>query len=223
MRRLSSPPWRCVPVTLLPLAAAPTVAACGARTGIDLDVTRVAHEGLSDAPADEDGRDALSDEGDSSTEEVTTVGPCDLGSVVGDVFGQVVYFANGSALAPGRYRVTYVDGCMKYSGVQDWSVNAYGPGSPPGSDGWWIVGASSADQIVMPPGTVGFLVGSGGFANFDDCVAANLLLPPVDFQFAGGQLGLWLEDSPYSDNVIGNNGRSPTWRLTDVGACQAEQ
>jgi hypothetical protein len=38
--------------------------------------------------------------------------------------------------------------------------------------------------------------------------------PSVDFDFAGGELGVWLEDNPYSDNVPGLNGRSPAWRLT---------
>ena len=31
-------------------------------------------------------------------------------------------------LPAGRYRVEYVDGCLKYSGSQGWSLNAYADG-----------------------------------------------------------------------------------------------
>ena len=66
----------------------------------------------------------------------------------------------------------------------------------------------------MPSGTVGFMVSSGGFATFDECVAANLALPATEFDFGGGRLGLWLEDRPYSDNLPGLDGRSPSGRRT---------
>ena len=78
------------------------------------------------------------------------------------------------------------------------------------------MGSTSATQIATPPGTVGYELGTGSFETFDECVAANHVLPPIDFDFAGGQLGLWLQDDPYSDNVAGTGGRSPTWELTQV-------
>jgi hypothetical protein len=66
---------------------------------------------------------------------------------------------------------------------------------------------------------VGFLVGAGGFATFDECVAANVPLPPIEFRFDGGPLGVWLEDNPYTDNVAGVGGRNPKWALTLLGNC----
>ncbi len=150
--------------------------------------------------------------------EAASADSCDLGSVVGDVYGRVLYFGRGVFLPRGRYRVAYVDGCMKYSGSQDWALHAYPLDSSTGSDHWWIV--DGARRIVMPSGTVGFKVSSGGFATFDECVAANLALPATEFDFGGGLLGLWLEDRPYGDNLPGLDGRSPTWRLTALHACE---
>lgn len=165
--------------------------------------------------------------GDAGLGDADLDASCGLGSAGSfatqsslDLFGQTVFFADGGALPAGHYRVTYVDGCMKYSAPQDWSVNAYAEDG--GSDHWWLVngpgGQAGTTEILMPPGTVGFLVDAGGYATFTDCVNANLQLDqPRDFDFDGGQLGLWLGDSPYSDNVAGDNGRNPKWSLTLVG------
>ena len=149
---------------------------------------------------------------------------CELGDVSSlgtnqnlDLFGSVVYFADGIELPAGRYRITYVDGCMKYSAAQGWSLHAYAGADP---DGWWFVGDDQTQKVIVPPGTVGFLVGSGGFSTFDECVAANLALPPLEFDFAGGKLGAWLQDSPYSDNLAGEGDRNPKWKLTLLGDCE---
>jgi hypothetical protein len=142
---------------------------------------------------------------------------CEVGTVTGDVYGRVTYFRQGAFLPAGRYRVAYVDGCMKYSGRQDWAVHA-SLGSNVGSDNWQLV--SGARKVVVPPGSVGFVVGSGGFDSFAHCVAANAPLAPVEFDFAGGPVGLWLQDEPYGDNLPGDEGRSPTWRLVMVGPCR---
>src|SRR5258708_8342296 len=83
---------------------------------------------------------------------------------------------------------------MKYSTNQAWSVNAYAPAQGP--DTYWLVDGLRND-VIVPPGTVGFLAGAGGYANFADCVAANLKPPPIDFHFAGGVLGVLLQDRPY--------------------------
>ena len=148
---------------------------------------------------------------------------CELGEVSStgtnqnlDLFGNVVYFADGIELPSGRYRIKYVDGCMKYSSAQDWAVHAY-PGAEP--DGWWFVGEDQTHKIVVPPGSVGFLVSNGGFATFEECVAANRALPPSEFEFSGGKLGVWLQDSPYSDNLAGLDERNPKWMLTLLGDC----
>jgi hypothetical protein len=125
-----------------------------------------------------------------------------------NLFGEVVYFANGEALPAGHYRIQYIDGCMQYSSGQAWAVHAYADGSV----GWWFVGESTADRVVMPPGTVTYST----FATFDECVAANLLLPASEFDFAGGKLGVWLADSPYSDNLAGVDNRNPKWSLVRV-------
>lgn len=133
--------------------------------------------------------------------------------VTGDVFGNTVYFANGASLPAGTYRVAYVDGCMKYSPSQDWSVNAYALNDPTESYHWWFLSNGQPISSVIPPGTIGFLVGQGGYATFDECVQANLALPPIEITVPAGTLAVWLEDNPYSDNVAGPDGRSPTWSL----------
>lgn len=150
-------------------------------------------------------------------------GTCDLGEVASsgtqqnlDLFGTVVYFGEGATLPAGRYRATYVDGCMKYASSQDWTIHAYAGGEP---FGWWFVGETSGTKIVPPPGTVGYSAANGAFANFEDCVAANLALPPLEFDFAGGQIGVWLQDSPYTDNLAGQDGRNPKWQLSLLGEC----
>jgi hypothetical protein len=130
------------------------------------------------------------------------------------LFGTPAYFNGGQPLPAGTYVLTYVDGCMKYGSGQGWTVDAYADGS----DGWWLIGATTTDKILVLPGTVGYAVGSGAFAAFDDCVAASLLSAPVTFTFGGGVLGVWLQDTPYSDNTAGENDRNPSWRL-DLASC----
>jgi hypothetical protein len=149
---------------------------------------------------------------------------CDLGEVASsgtqdnlDLFGTVIYFGDGATLAAGRYRATYVDGCMKYAGSQDWTIHAYASAEP---FGWWFVGETTADKIVAPPGTVGYATSNGAFATFDECVTANLALAPLEFDFVGGKLGVWLQDSPYSDNMAGEGGRNPKWQLTLLAPCE---
>jgi len=134
-----------------------------------------------------------------------------------DLFGTPAYFSSGDALPAGRYRITYVDGCMKYSSSQAWTIHAYDAAGAPAK--WWLVGATTADLLRLPPGTVGYATTNGAFAVFADCVAANQLLPPEEFDFAGGKLGVWLQDSPYSDNLAGEGGKNPTWKLEKLGAC----
>jgi hypothetical protein len=149
---------------------------------------------------------------------------CDFGTAASfatqqqlDLFGTTVYFGGGEALPAGKYRLTYVDGCMKYASDQDWTIHAYANG---GSAAWWIVGATSSERIVVPPGTVGYSSANGAYATFDACVAANQALPPVEFDFPGGKLGVWLLDTQYTDNLAGVDGRNPKWNLSLLGACR---
>jgi hypothetical protein len=145
----------------------------------------------------------------------TTIG--NAGTVGSDpnLFGAIAYFGGPDHILPaGRYRIRYVDGCMKYASPQGWTVHAIG-----GGFFQWFVGTSAGDTLRTPPGTVGHVVGQGGFADFADCVAANAALPPVEFDFAGGPLGVWLADSPVSDNVTGEDGRNPRWSLSAIGGC----
>jgi hypothetical protein len=136
---------------------------------------------------------------------------CTFAPARGDVTGTLRSFASGAELPAGRYRVRYIDGCMKYAPGQGWTVNAYAPDA--GVDRWHLVASGSRPIDLVLPGHVGFVLGAGGFADFDDCVASSLREPPIEFDFAGGVLGVRLTDSPYSDNVDGIDGRSPTWAI----------
>jgi hypothetical protein len=133
------------------------------------------------------------------------------------LFGTPAYFNNGQPLPPGTYRLTYVDGCMKYGSGQGWTVNAYANGT----DAWWLVGATTADKILVLPGTAGYAADAGAFSDFASCVATSLLRPPVTFLHQSGVLGVWLQDSPYSDNTAGEDDRNPTWRLDGVDCTDA--
>jgi hypothetical protein len=155
--------------------------------------------------------------------DASDAGPtCSFGSAAStatnsdlNLFGQPAYFDNGAVLPAGKYRLKYVDGCMQYGAGQNWTVQAYANGT----DAFWLVGDTTSDKVILPPGTSGYDVSTGAYLNFDDCVAANLAVPPLDFDFAGGKLGVWLQDTPYSDNVAGVNGDNPKWSLTFLGTC----
>jgi len=185
-------------------------AACGART--ELDVASGRDAGASDAHVVDARSEGAADARDEDVGVVDAPPICDFGTVVATVDGSVVYWNGGQPVPPGHYRVTYVDGCMKYSGSQGWTVNAYAAGT--GLDAYWLVGGATLNKLAEPPGTSGFLVNQGGFATFDACVQANASDPPVDVDFAGGVIGVELQDTPYTDNVPGENGRNPTWRLS---------
>jgi hypothetical protein len=180
-------------------------------------------------PAAGAGGDAPSGEGGSGGASEPEVGgaggasTCELGEAASaatnqalDLFGTVVYFDDGAQLPAGRYRVTYLDGCMKYASTQDWTIHAYANGE---NAAWWLVGASTGDRVVVPPGTSGYATSNGAYATFEECVAANAALAPIEFDFAGGKLGVWVLDSNYGDNVAGTDGRNPKWKLTLLGDC----
>jgi hypothetical protein len=123
--------------------------------------------------------------------------PCVVGTVTSQatandlsLFGTPVYFQNGAALAAGSYRLQNNGGCIKYGPGQNWTVHAYANGVV----SWWIIGETSASQIIVPPGTVGFERVPGGadrdigsFTDFALCDSTNRALAPTDFSFAGAR------------------------------------
>jgi hypothetical protein len=182
--------------------------ACGARTELgviesDASLAPDAHD------ASVDVHDASVDVHDAATDEATVPPVCDYGTLVADVFGATTWWNGGAPVPAGHYRVTYTDGCMKYSSSQGWTINAYANGP----DTLYVVTANDT-PVATAPGTVGFFVNQGAFASFDACVAANQNDAPLDFDFAGGPIGLHLVDDPYTDNVAGESGRNPTYHLS---------
>ena len=64
----------------------------------------------------------------------------------------------------------------------------------------------------------------GAYPTYAECVAANCDVPPVDFDYAGGKLGLLREPGGALgaiDDLDGSDqgGRAPTFRLTRLDAC----
>lgn len=166
--------------------------------------TSSSSSGGTDSGADADA--APVDAGDS----------CDFGDVVGDEQGNVKAFYGGNAVPAGKYRISYVKGCFKYAGTQSWAVHAYEPSATGtvADSTWALVGAATSDvKMVKLPGTVGFST----YATFAECVTANQALAAVEYDHAGGALGIWLYDTIYTDNVAGENGENPTWRLHRIG------
>jgi hypothetical protein len=77
--------------------------------------------------------------------------------------------------------------------------------------------------LVFTPGTEGLSVPQA-FDTYAHCVAANCKEPPLDFDFAGGKLGLmrnggtvFAEFDDLDGTAVG--GRSATFRLTRLDAC----
>jgi hypothetical protein len=144
-----------------------------------------------------------------------------------DPNGSTRYVANGGSLPPGRYRAQWVDGCMRwaYGGPAfGWDVNDPPPGvfggpvaMDPGS--CLLVDASGAFVAALP-GLTGTAADSGT-NDYASCVAVNQGTAPVDFDFAGGKLGVIANDLAAGDNTTGESagGVSPTWRITYLSAC----
>jgi hypothetical protein len=121
---------------------------------------------------------------------------------VGLQFAPIVYYAAGAALPAGRYRVQYVAGCFTCCVTL--------------LDAFWLVGDDTSMRIVELPGGVSDDVLGAPVAR---CPVPGAPFAPVDFDFGGGKLGVWLSDAVAADNVNGDGagGRSPTWRLTRLG------
>ncbi len=146
-----------------------------------------------------------------------------------DVTGPVRYFAGGASLPAGKYRVEYADGCVTYGpnlsySTWGWTIHA---GMVPGN--FWLagtygghcvlVGSTTNDVVGVLPGTTNPPPGIDTYAN---CVAANKSMDqPLDFDFQGGPLGLFIEDTMPADNTGGPapDGVTPTWKLTALSVC----
>jgi hypothetical protein len=158
---------------------------------------------------------------------------CDLGDgrvlpeeLTVDVPGATIrYFAGGNALAPGRYRLEYVDGCNTFGVGCGWTVHA--ADTNPGVMSCFLVSGTAV--FGLTPGTVGVFPGNdpmtgGAFDTYAACVDANRNARPLDFTFEGGQLGVARDGGGVLgavDDGIGESegGRSPTFRLSRLEAC----
>ncbi|MFZ5441616.1 MAG: hypothetical protein ACOZQL_16535 [Myxococcota bacterium] len=156
--------------------------------------------------------------------EVSTTVDCTVGTVSSsataqdlNLFGTPSYFNAGAPLAAGRYRATNMGGCMKYAPTQKWMTQAWADGS----SAWWLIGESSTDRRFMLPGVFGWATVGGqavdqGAETFAECDRLNRAVAPVEFQFAGGRMGIMLVDAIYTDNTPGEGGQNPSWKLTRV-------
>jgi hypothetical protein len=190
--------------------------------GVDADTV----EAVDAADADDaDADDADADDADAGAvvfEE--DKGPhCLIGEVSSvatandlSLFGTPVYFNDGNPLPAGTYVVRYIDGCMKFNGGLDWTVN---DSKESGCCHWWLIGDDLSDKKFELPGMTGYLSNGRVFATFDDCVRAGKRKATRVFDFAGGKLGIWLQDTPYNDNMVGPDGRNPKWRLVRLSDC----
>lgn len=146
----------------------------------------------------------------------TDAGRCDAATdllppeeLAADIFGVPTFFAGGVSLPAGRYRIAYADGCMMYDASWAWTVQ----GLP--TFQFQLIGATTADFLAVLPGTEAPIgVGITGYPIYEDCIAANRALPPLDFDFAGGKLGIWQNDFKTDDNIAGE--QKPTWRLSQL-------
>jgi hypothetical protein len=91
----------------------------------------------------------------------------------------------------------------------------------------------SGDNMILglTPGTVGAFVGTdlaageGAFATYAECTAANCQDLPVEFDFAGGTLGVARDGGGVLGAIDDSGGEafggvSPTFRLSRVDPCR---
>jgi hypothetical protein len=137
-------------------------------------------------------------------EEVTSDVVGNSEDPVGFQYAPVKYFAGGAALPQGRYRAEYVDGCFTCCVTL--------------LDAFVVIRGDRATRVANLPGGVTVDIGVPPVAQ---CPPPGAPFPPVDFDFAGGPLGVWLSDGVAADNTNGDGkgGRSPTWRLTRLDPC----
>lgn len=167
---------------------------------------------------------------------------CDLGDgivlpenlTVDVANGTIQYYAHGAALPPGRYQLSYVDGCATFGGLPNdglnigWTVN--GQNTMPGVWGCYLAGADGA-AFAVAPGTTGTFAGpstedgiGGAFMTYAECVEANCDLPAIELDFPGGKLGVGRDGGGIGsvDDLGGEaeGGVSPTFRLYRKDGCR---
>jgi hypothetical protein len=167
----------------------------------------------------------IADAGAPPCDSAVTIGPS---TVEVDPTGSTHYVGSGGASLPaGRYRAQWIDGCMKwaYGGPSfGWDVNDPPPGvfgGPIAMDpGYCLLVDAQNAFVAALPGLTGSAADSGT-NDYPSCVAANEGIPSVDFDFAGGKLGVIANDLAAGDNTTGESagGVSPTWRITLLSAC----
>ena len=139
---------------------------------------------------------------DTGSASVCLTGDTAVGDPLG---GTATYFRQGVVVPAGRYRVSYVDGCMRFGPPVGWTIHNQLPIS------WFLVDDSGVNTLGTLPGATGL-----GYDEFEDCVAESLQSPPLEVDFAGGQLGVAMVDYPLTDNIAGIDGRNPEWCLTPL-------
>lgn len=77
----------------------------------------------------------------------------------------------------------------------------------------------AADRHYMSDVLAGAALGWGASFAMPVLLHYRWFRAPVDFDFAGGKLGVWLLDSNYGDNLAGEGDRNPKWKLTLLGDC----
>jgi hypothetical protein len=145
-----------------------------------------------------------------------------------DLAGNLQLFVGGATLPAGRYRLSYVDGCNIYSVLGTKSVSGKGNCALVDENGAYIADTPGTVALV-PVGVIsladGYLIPA--YSTYDECVAANCEPPPLDFDFAGGKLGV-KSNPPSVDTaslglvILGGEsegGRNPTFRLTRLDPC----
>jgi hypothetical protein len=137
-------------------------------------------------------------------------------------------FGHGAMFPPGKYRIEYVTGCDTFGDPMLCGWTVHGSTSMPGLSNCFIIGGGTT-IIGVTPGTTGYFVDpdpmiGGAFMTYDECVAANCDDPPMDFDFAGGTLGVQRDGGGTLgaiDDLGGDavGGKSPTFRLSRLDAC----
>lgn len=156
--------------------------------------------------------------------------------LTGDPGGSVRWFANGAPLPAGRYRIEYIDGCVRYlssvfpdqSDLCGYTIHATTSDDAMGLGAFWLI-AADLTLVTMPPGTSGVLIGSGSsdlygaYATYEQCVEANCGMAAREFQFSGGVLALSNSAIPPPESVAEflPGQRAPTFRLSYLDACAA--
>ena len=139
----------------------------------------------------------------TSTASTTTCGSVALGTVSPDITSASP--SSFGVFPPGNYEVLYLYGALQYNNALTppvFQINDWNNGH-----GYQIVFSGGLSQI-QGPGL------STGYSSQEDVEDANTG-QSVQFYHAGGIIGMFLFDNPYSDNVSGLTA-NPTFRLFSI-------